>query len=95
MTPDGRDNVNILKFTTESLSLTQYPDHFMHAPTNSKKVIPKYKEMQPKKELGLEEAPKVGRLHFIPSSSIYNSDPSHPSFLALRFNEILENLLMK
>ena len=44
--------------------------------------------MKPKKGLGLEEAPKGGRLRFIPPPSIYDSDPSHPPYLALRFDKI-------
>lgn len=73
----------------ESFSLPNYPDEFMNAPTDSKKVLRKYRKMYPKQEL--EEAPESGRLRFIPPPSVYDTDPLHPPYLALRFDEIFKS----
>ena len=65
----------------------------MHTPTNAQKVLQKFKAIFPKENLSptdLECAPKNGHLWFIPPPSIYDEDPHHPPFLALRFDQFFK-----
>lgn len=71
------------------MALADYPDQFVHAPTNSKKVRALYRKRYPgETPSGLELAPMRGRLKFYPPASEYDKDSHHPPLLAMRFDQI-------